>query len=165
MKHKSPSPDYTGLTHRDIRRIKITEILANVGLVVVALSLFAPLINLSTVAWLPMLKWVFAAGAVLYTIARALGVVVPGESMRLRRMRRMEVWGGICICAGAFFWFWNEGRLGPYAGPLALLRDTILFSLAGAVIEVIAAWTIYAAQKKASRSDESGKDKKGGGLC
>lgn len=151
MKHKSTPPDYSTMTPRDIRRHNITEILANIGLVIVALSLFAPLINLSTVAWLPVLKWTFAGGAVIYTIARALGVVVPGENMRLRRMRRMEVWGGICICAGAFFWFWNEGRLGPFAGPLALLRDTILFALAGAVIEVIAAWSIYAAQKKASR--------------
>ena len=49
---------------------------------------------------------------------------------------------------GAAFWFYQEGHLGKYAGILAVMRDTIMFTLAGALIQIISSWMIMSQSKK-----------------
>lgn len=136
-------------------RRRLVETAASVGMLMLAIGMFLPLLNLLSVERLPVFKWVFSVGALLYWGARCVDVSAPGESMRLRRLRRMEFWAGACFGVAAFFWFYNGHKFEGIAtvGPLTILRDTILFSLAGAVLQILAAWLIYFRQKKeASRA-------------
>ncbi len=126
------------------------EATASFGILLIAVAMVAPFADLSSTSMLSILKWIYAAGALIFTTARAVGSTDPDESVRLRRLRRLEFWSGMAFIVGGAFWFYNEARFGsvPTAGPLAILRDTILFSLAGAVIQVVASWLIYAYSKK-----------------
>ncbi len=141
------------------RRRRISEIMASVGMVVIALSLFLPLLNLLDTSNLQALCWPFAIGTVLFWGARCMDVSAPDDSMRLRRLRRLEFWSGACFGVAAFFWFYHMYKAGPYAGALYILRDTILFSLAGAVLQLIASWLIYYRVKK----EQGTASAKGGG--
>lgn len=60
----------------------------------------------------------------------------------------MEFWAGVAFMVGAAFWFYQEGHLGKYAGILAVMRDTIMFTLAGALIQIISSWMIMSQSKK-----------------
>ena len=132
------------------KRRKAAEGIATFGLLLVAVALVAPFADLTSTAALKIYKWIFAAGAVVFTTARTVGVNDPDESTRLRRLRRLEFWAGMAFVVGGAFWFYNESRFAdvPTAGALAILRETILFSLVGALIQVIASWMIYAREKK-----------------
>lgn len=145
----APGPDKTA------GRRKTAETLASVGMLLIAVGMFLPLLNLLSVDRLPLFKWVFAAGALLFWGARCVNVSAPSESLRLRRLRRIEFWAGACFGVAAFFWFYNEHKYGGIAtaGPLTILKDTILFALAGAVLQLVAAWMIYFRQKKEARQD------------
>lgn len=89
--------------------------------------------------------------------ARCVDISDKKESLRLRRLRRMEFWSGACFGVAAFFWFYNENKYGgsDTAGPLAILQDTILFAIAGAMLQVVAAWMIYYRQKKEASDSAS----------
>lgn len=130
-------------------RGKMAENVATGGLLLICVSLIVPFLKPGDLEFVKVFKWVYGAGALLYTIARAVGARVGNEeSIRLRRLRRMEFWAGVAFLIGAAFWFYSEVHLGPYAGMLALLRQTILFTLVGAVIQVIASWLIVARERK-----------------
>ena len=58
----------------------------------------------------------------------------------------MEVWAGVAFCVATFFWFYNTSRY-PYMS-LAVMRDTVVFTLDGALIQIIAAWMIASQMKK-----------------
>lgn len=130
------------------KRVRLAEGVATFGLLLICVSLVVPFFSPSSFGLMAVMKWVYAAGALVYTIARVAGSNVPGESIRLRRLRRMEFWGGVAFMIAAAFWFYTEMHLGPYAGMLALLRQTILFTLVGAAIQVIASWMIVSCQRK-----------------
>lgn len=134
------------------QRRKWVEPLASVGMLLIAVGMFLPLLNLTSIAHLPLFKWIFTAGALMFWSARCVDTSGPGESVRLRRLRRLEFWAGACFGVAAFFWFWNESKFGanPYTGPLTILKDTIMFALAGAVLQLVSAWMIYFRQKKES---------------
>lgn len=132
----------------DSRKGNLVEGVATFGLLLICVSLVIPFFSPSDFALVKVLKWVYSAGALIYVIARVIGARAPGESVRLRRLLRMEFWGGVAFMVGAAFWFYSESHLGPYAGMLALLRQTILFTLVGAAIQVIASWLIVSCQRK-----------------
>lgn len=127
---------------------KYVEWVASFGLLLICVSLIVPFFNPSDFNFISGFKWVYSAGALFYFAARVVYVKVPGESLRLRRLRRMEAWAGIAFLVAAAFWFYSESHLGMYAGMLALLRQTILFTLVGAAIQIIASWLIVARQSK-----------------
>ncbi len=137
-----------------LRRRRLAEMIASVGMIVIAVSMFLPLLNLTDPSRLPMFKWIFATGALLFWGGRCIPVSSPTESMRIRRLRRIEFWAGACFGVAAFFWFYNEGKAPAYAGALMILRDTILFSLAGAVLQLVAAWMIYYRSRKEDSAPE-----------
>ena len=124
-------------------RRKAIERSATFGLILVAVGLLAPFADLDSAANLRFFKWVYGAGALVFTIARVVGSTDNAESMRLRRLRRLEFWAGVAFCIGTFFWFYNENRFEFYLnlgmGQLACLSDTVYFTLAGAAIQIIAA--------------------------
>lgn len=124
------------------RSRKAVERGAVFGLILVAVGLFAPFTSLDTIAYIRFFKWVYAAGALIFTVARIVGSTDPAESMHLRRLRRLEFWAGVAFCIGAFFWFYNEEKFSFYLsvgmGSLACLRDTVYFTLAGGAIQIMA---------------------------
>lgn len=143
MKKAQDTPDKK-LKKERIRRAM--ERTATFGLLLLAIGLVAPFTNLSNTALLSAFKWIFAAGSMIYLLARIFGGTDPQASVRLRRLRRMEVWAGVAFCTATFFWFYNTSRY-PYMS-LAVMRDTVVFTLAGALIQIIAAWMIASQMKK-----------------
>lgn len=148
-----------------VRRRRRLEAISTFGLILVAVAMVGPFASRFDIGTLDIYKWIYAAGALLYAGARLVGACNRCESLRLRRLRRMEFWAGMAFCAGAFFWFYNDNRLSslPYVGPLAILRNTVLFSLAGALIQVIASWMISVREKKEAggAAVDAGKNGKG----
>lgn len=130
------------------KRRKAVESAATFGLLLICVALVAPFAAVGNLALLSALKWVYSAGTLIYIVARVVNVSDPTDSMRLRRLRRMEFWAGVAFMMAAAFWFYEEAHLGPYAGPLAVMRNTILFTLVGAAIQVIASWLIVSQTKK-----------------
>lgn len=112
------------------------------------MALCAPFANPENIDLLKIYKWLYSAGALIFVIARVVNVNDPSDSMRLRRLRRLEFWAGVAFVMGAAMWFYNESHLGPYAGALAVMRSTIMFTLAGAVIQIISSWMIVSLTKK-----------------
>lgn len=145
----------------DARRKKIMRAAENVaalGMLLVCAGLMIPLFNLTDPHALAPFKWIYSFGTLLFVAARATGSMDRSGPVRLRRLRRMEFWAGVCFMTGAAFWFYQEQHLGANAGPLALIRNTILFTLAGAVIQIIASWLIYAREKKLRGEHSSSTD-------
>ncbi|MCM1368826.1 MAG: hypothetical protein NC204_00455 [Candidatus Amulumruptor caecigallinarius] len=124
---------------------KIMEHTATVGLLLVAAATVAPFANMPGL--LDIFKWIYAAGALIYTVARMVNVNEPTDSLRVRRMRRMEMWAGFAFCTGAFFWFFNSHRF-PGGFSLKVIGETVTFTLAGALIQIISSWMLVAALKK-----------------
>lgn len=149
------------------KRRRIVEIVASISLAVVALALVLPIFNPADIRMLSMCKWVYAAGALFYTAARVVNVNAGTDSLRLRRLRRMEAWAGMAFCIGAAFWFYNSERHPEVFGfSLALIRDTIMFTLVGALLQIISGWMISVrsrkeyAQQSASKKKETDNRKK-----
>lgn len=94
----------------------------NIGLLAIAVATLMPLINYSF-TWF---RYIYAFGALLTIIGRLASVnVYRDESLRVRRLARMELWAAIIFGVGAFFTFWKG------AGP----TDWLAFTLAGAVLQ------------------------------
>ena len=121
---------------------KSAEAAATFGLILIAVGLAGPFTNLTDVDFIRFFRWIYAPGALIFTIARIIGSTDPHESMRLRRLRRLEFWAGVSCCIGVFFWFYNENRyselLSMASGTMTVLRETIYFTLVGAMIQVLA---------------------------
>ena len=136
------------------KKRKIADNVAMAGLLVLAVAIAMPIATLESPETLAPWKWVYAAGAIIYTAARCVNVSAPGDSTRLRRWRRMQAWGGIAFIIAGAFWFYYEQRLGAIGGgALAILKNTILFTLVGAMLQIVSVWMIYAREKKESRNN------------
>ncbi|MDE6534342.1 MAG: hypothetical protein K2M27_12510 [Muribaculaceae bacterium] len=134
------------------KRRKLTEWAATFGLLLICAALVAPFSNPENPELPWIFKWIYSGGALIYTVARSVGVNVPSDSMRLRRLRRMEFWAGVAFVIAAAFWFYSESHLGPYAGVLAVMRNTIMFTLVGAMLQIISSWMISSRAKKEQQS-------------
>lgn len=136
------------------RSRKAVENAATFGLILIVVGLLAPFTNLTDPDYVKFFKWIYAPGALIFTVARIVGSTDPSESMRLRRLRRLEFWAGVSFCIGVFFWFYNENRYGDLlsmsSGTMTTLRETIYFTLVGAIIQVLAVFMISGRLKKES---------------
>lgn len=131
------------------KRRKYVELGATLGLLLVLASMTAPFLEGVAGRSMMWAKWVYAAGALTYTVARVVNVNAPGDSLRLRRLRRLEFWAGMCFIVGGAFWFYKlQYFSGLFAGPLAVMRQTVAFTMAGAVIQIVASWMIAYRMKK-----------------
>ncbi|MDE7419498.1 MAG: hypothetical protein K2N35_04745 [Muribaculaceae bacterium] len=131
------------------KRRKYVEIAASVGLLLVLVAMMSPFFGGIFGHSMMWAKWIYAGGALVYTGARVVDVNAPGDSLRLRRLRRLEFWAGMCFIIGAAFWFYKlQYYSGFLAGPLAVMRQTVAFTMAGAVIQIVASWMIAARMKK-----------------
>ena len=78
-----------------MKRNKIVELLASLGLLLIAAGIMLPLFK--GLDFTPF-RYIYAAGAAIALIARLIGVNAPaGEPTRLRRMRRLEKWSAIFL--------------------------------------------------------------------
>ncbi len=139
------------------KRRRQMENLSLIGLVLLCAGLVVPFINIGSETLLTVFKYVYAAGALIYTAARMVNVNGPDDSLRLKRLRRMEMWAGIAFIIGAFFWFYNSYRFPNIGFSLMVMRDTIMFTLVGAVIQVISSWMIAARMKKEEKARQKEK--------
>ncbi len=128
---------------------RYADSIATFGLLLVCLALFVPLINIFSPTFEMIMKWVYAAGALIYTVARVLDLAVKGESAQVRRLRHMEFWAGIAFCIAAGLWFYHGSRLGGHYGmTLGVIRDTVVFTIVGAVLQIVASWLVSARLRK-----------------
>lgn len=134
---------------------KAIEAAATFGLILIVVGLAAPFTDLTNSDYIHFFKWIYSPGAFIFIVARIVGSADPDESMRLRRIRRLEFWAGVSFCIGVFFWFYNEDRysqiLSMSSGTMTVLRETIYFTLVGAVIQVLAVVFIGNRMKKEQR--------------
>lgn len=151
MKKEKESTQDAGLSAKLEQRRKYVEIVASVGLLLVLLAMMAPFLSGVIGHSMMWAKWVYASGALVYTCARVVDVNASGDSLRLRRLRRLEFWAGVCFIVGAAFWFYKvQYYSGFFAGPLAVMRQTVAFTMAGAVIQIVSSWMIAARVRKES---------------
>lgn len=146
MNRKSELPTET-LT---IKR-KMVEIAATFGLTLVAVGMLVPFAAIENASLALAMRIIYATGALIFTVARMVNVNAPGDSARLRRLRRMEMWAGFCFIVGGAFWFYNAYRFSYIPFTLPMMRDTVAFTMAGAVIQVTASWMITSRMKKESK--------------
>ncbi len=152
MSKEKTSPQVSGITAKLENRRKYVELAAAAGLLLVLAAMMAPFLEGLVGHSMMWAKWVYAAGALIYTTARVVNVNAPGDSLRLRRLRRLEFWAGMCFIVGAAFWFYKlQYFAGFFAGPLAVMRQTVAFTMAGAVIQIVASWMIAFRVKKESK--------------
>lgn len=133
-------------------RRKYVEMAASAGLLLVLLAMMAPFFQMLPSWVASAAKWVYAAGALTYTVARVVNVNAADDSLRLRRLRRLEFWAGMCFIVGAAFWFYKlEHYDGLYVGPLAVMQQTVAFTMAGAVIQIVAGFMISHVLRKENK--------------
>lgn len=144
---KSKESEIKEVTDTVERRRRVLESLATFGLLLLAIGLVAPFTDLDNTVMTKVFKWIFGTGALVYAVARIVGSVDRSGSLRIRRLRRMEAWAGIAFCVAAFFWFYNESLM-QYGMNMPAMRDTVVFTLVGALIQIIASWMIAYRQKK-----------------
>lgn len=132
------------------------EATATFGMLIVAVGLALPFVQtmVDPGAWLysEIGRWIYAFGAVIFTISRMVKVDDPADTMRIRRLSRLQFWAGVAFLIGGGLWFYQSYHRPAFGiESLQLIpRDAVLFTLVGAAIQLIASWMIYFARKKAS---------------
>lgn len=124
------------------------ETLSTIGLILVAVGLVAPFATLDNPTAIAIFRWIFSAGALIYTAARIVNVNAPSDSPRLRRLRRMEMWAGFCFIVAAGCWFYNAAKNPGIMMSLPMMNETVVFTLAGAMIQIVASWLISSQVRK-----------------
>lgn len=133
------------------RRRNMVEAVSSVGLIFVAAGLLVPFAAVDNNTLCVVMRYVFSCGALMFAIARVVNVNAPGDSLRLRRLRRMEMWAGFCFIFAAAFWFYNSARYPMFPFSLPVMRDTVAFTMAGSIIQVVASWMITSRMKKEAK--------------
>lgn len=153
-KKNSESPKSPAQIETLRRKVETTS---TFGLLMVAVGLGLPFVDLFSDLWSEVGRWIYVVGAVIYTIARMVKVDDPTDTMRIRRLIRLEFWAGVAFLIGAGLWFYKAIKYQDIAAAASfvIMKDTVLFTLVGAAIQLIASWMIYFARKK--KTDLSGK--------
>lgn len=159
MKKKKDNNTATAAPRSKERLRKAMERTATFGLLLVAAGLVAPLAGPGSPVIGEVFKWIYAAGALIYTVARGVNVNDAGDGFRVRRLRRLEMWAGFAFCIGSAFWFYNATKWGGSLFTLKLLQETILFTLVGAMIQIVASWMLVSALKKQNAPKSDGNKK------
>lgn len=120
------------------------NILLSVGMVILLLSAFLPLVDVKT----PWLRYIFTFAAMLIVVVRVFQRAARRKqtfSLRVRRLFTMEFWSAMCYVVSALFLF-----SGPY-------HSTWLgFLTAGAVVQVYASFMIdYQLRKEAKKAENT----------
>lgn len=106
----------------------------NIGLLCIVAATALPLLGV----WGIGVRTVYSAGALMVVAGRVFAPSAKGQSLRVRRLCRLEVWAGLIFCAGAFFAWYTPERM-----------DWIAFTLAGAVVQIYVSMALPRAVAKA----------------
>lgn len=125
-----------------MKRETILDLLLSIGMVVLLLAAFLPLINITS----PLTRYFFAGAAFLVTLVRVVQRGLRRKqrfSLRVRRLFTLEFWSAMCYMVSAFMLFYD-----PY-------HSTWLgFLTAGAVVQIYAAFMIDHQLKKEARKEK-----------
>lgn len=111
--------------------------LTDAGLLFIAVGILLPLLSID----LSISRWFYTAGALMALTGRLM-TPYRGDSLRVKRLHRIQAWSAIFFCVGAFFMFY------PGAGA----SDWLAFTLAGAAIVIYSSIMIPIAQRKEAGS-------------
>lgn len=96
-----------------------------VGLLMIVAGVALPFIMMMGGWHSEAYKYIYAAGALMLFVSRVLSPY-KGDSLRLKRLVRLESWSAIFFCVAAFFMFYPPGNN---------LRDVLAFTIAAAAIQ------------------------------
>lgn len=123
MKQTSTAQATTPIT----RRQAICSVGSSIGLLIVAVAVVIPLVY-GGFPTSSLYKWIFAAGALVCLACTLFNPAPKSWPLSRRRWHRIEGWSSIFFCAAAVFLFV------PGAAP----RDWLAFTMAGAIIRIMA---------------------------
>lgn len=107
--------------------------LADAGMILIVVALLLPLLGTNV----KIARWIYSAGA-LITLAGRLLTPYHGDSIRVKRLHRIQAWSAIFFCVSAFFMFY------PGAGA----ADWLAFTLAGGAIVIYTSIMIPLVERK-----------------
>lgn len=142
MKKNNTPADGTHYTRQEIMGTAPRPafvIVGTLGLLAIAIGTLLPILNVNNPGAVTWWKWIYAAGAALYLVAKFFSPYT-GKHPRIKRLYRIESWSAIFFCVAAFFIFYNQG----------MTRDVWAFTLAGAALLIFTSVAIPRAIKKAS---------------
>ena len=120
------------------------NILLSVGMVILLLSAFLPLVDVKT----PWLRYIFTFAAMLIVVVRVFQRAARRKqtfSLRVRRLFTMEFWSAMCYVVSALFLF-SDPSHSTWLG----------FLTAGAVVQVYASFMIdYQLRKEAKKAENT----------
>jgi len=127
-----------------MKKENVLNILLSVGMVILLLSAFLPLVDVKT----PWLRYIFTFAAMLIVVVRVFQRAARRKqtfSLRVRRLFTMEFWSAMCYVVSALSLFSD-----PY-------HSTWLgFLTAGAVVQVYASFMIdYQLRKEAKKAENT----------
>lgn len=127
-----------------MKKENVLNILLSVGMVILLLSAFLPLVDVKT----PWLRYIFTFAAMLIVVVRVFQRAARRKqtfSLRVRRLFTMEFWSAMCYVVSALLLFSD-----PY-------HSTWLgFLTAGAVVQVYASFMIdYQLRKEAKKAENT----------
>ena len=127
-----------------MKKENVLNILLSVGMVILLLSAFLPLVDVKT----PWLRYIFTFAAMLIVVVRVFQRAARRKqtfSLRVRRLFTMEFWSAMCYVVSALF---------PFSDPY---HSTWLgFLTAGAVVQVYASFMIdYQLRKEAKKAENT----------
>lgn len=110
--------------------------LSTIGLLVIGVATLIPLLYGSFTH--PWFRYLYAAGAAMVIVGRLFSPYT-GKHLRMKRLRRMEAWSSIFFGVAVFFMFYDKIQN----------RDWLAFTMAGAVVQVVATMLMVRVAKKA----------------
>lgn len=120
------------------------NILLSVGMVILLLSAFLPLVDVKT----PWLRYIFTFAAMLIVVVRVFQRAARRKqafSLRVRRLFTLEFWSAMCYVVSALFLF-SDPCHSTWLG----------FLTAGAVVQVYASFMIdYQLRKEAKKAENT----------
>lgn len=127
-----------------MKKENVLNILLSVGMVILLLSAFLPLVDVKT----PWLRYIFTFAAMLIVVVRVFQRAARRKqafSLRVRRLFTLEFWSAMCYVVSSLFLFSD-----PY-------HSTWLgFLTAGAVVQVYASFMIdYQLRKEAKKAENT----------
>ena len=127
-----------------MKKENVLNILLSVGMVILLLSAFLPLVDVKT----PWLRYIFTFAAMLIVVVRVFQRAARRKqtfSLRVRRLFTMEFWSAMCYVVSALFLFSD-----PYDS------TWLGFLTAGAVVQVYASFMIdYQLRKEAKKAENT----------
>ena len=127
-----------------MKKENVLNILLSVGMVILLLSAFLPLVDVKT----PWLRYIFTFAAMLIVVVRVFQRAARRKqtfSLRVRRLFTMAFWSAMCYVVSALFLF-SDPHHSTWLG----------FLTAGAVVQVYASFMIdYQLRKEAKKAENT----------